>query len=713
MIILSLTTTPPDMFKLGILLDDLIGKQTLKPDKVVVNIPSKYNSKTFAQRSIKLLPQSENKNVIINTCTDSGPATKILGLLEAVKSSLIEIAPEDTVIFMNDNNYPMSLCEEYVNNFELIRDPNNTVLGVMGDDLCDKVDQSSHFGKTNMVRGCGSYAITGANISKLEDIFAIHHFPEDLFYEDDVFVSNILNKYFSIRVININSPTYQIPCVKTKERVSIADGVGFLLEKNISNFDLTETQQKEILVDRFVRRNFSGEKAKASYRTKTLRDFSDLDPLQLNQELQRVQKYLTAVETIYRRMGIVIDGDFKTKREKAFLCEKFGMSKLIGEIIDSRPFKVRSTKVKKAAVIFHLPMNGLHGCQTRCLEAIKSLIEMGFEVHLLSRNDEGSLTWDDKSSKKIQEIGVKLLDIFPVQDVSDPSYPDYKEGWSKHIQKKIKQEDYDFIYVNYEHVLTPEAYEAVSKYKCVIDTHDDIKFSEKLKNKVQSSRLVGLNDSRLYYSRKRSKESVENFGIPKIFICKQEYNMLGNEQDMYIPHLTEPSIETKSFKGNPCFIGSNNPFNVHALNFMNEWLDFDIDIVGSVGNKGYIRAGMPTSPHLNFVGYVENIASAYSSCAFTVCPIIHGTGLKIKIQESLANATPVIAMVDSGIDSDIIHGVNGFLCYNEKEMLEYCHLLMKDRDLCSVMGKNASRINQNRIENTISFKEYIEILYNV
>ena len=70
-------------------------------------------------------------------------------------------------------------------------------------------------------------------------------------------------------------------------------------------------------------------------------------------------------------------------------------------------------------------------------------------------------------------------------------------------------------------------------------------------------------------------------------------------------------------------------------------------------------------------------------------------------------------MLDSGIDSDIIHGVNGFLCYNEKEMLAYCHLLLKDRDLCSSMGKNASAINQQRIRDTISFKEYIEILSNV
>ena len=699
------------MFKLGILLDDLVGKQTLKPDKIVVNIPSKYNNKSFISHSIKLLPQSENENIVVNICTDSGPATKILGLLEAARSSLIEISPEDTVIFMNDNNYPMSLCEEYVKNFELIRDPNNTVLGVLGDDLCDKVGQSSHFGKTNMIRGCGSYAVTGENISKLEDIFAIHHFPEDLFYEDDVFVSNILNRHFSIRVININSPTYQLPFVKTKGRVSISDGVGFLLDKNISNFDLTEVRQKELLVDRFIRRNFPKSKGRDSYRTKILKDFSGLSLLDLGQELQRLKKHLMVVEAVYNRLGIKIDSD--TKREKALLCDKFGMSKLIEEIIDSRPFKVRSTKAKKAAVIFHLPMNGLHGCQTRCLEAIKSLIEMGFEVHLLSRDDHGSLTWDEKSSKKIQDTGVKLLDIFPAQEKSDPIYPDYRAGWSKHIQEKIRQEDYDLIYVNYEHVLTPEAYEAISKHKCVIDTHDDINFSEKLKEKVESGAFSGLNDSRLYYSRKRSKESVENFGIPRIFICEQEYSLLGNEQDMYIPHLTEPSIETKSFKGNPCFIGSNNPFNVHALNFMNEWLDFDIDIVGSVGKKGYIRAGIPTSPHLNFVGYVENIASIYSSCPFTVCPIVHGTGLKIKIQESLANATPVISMIDSGIDSDIIHGVNGFLCYNEKEMIEYCHLLLEDRDLCGSMGKIAALINQNRIQNTISFKEYIEILCNV
>tara|TARA_R110002020_G_scaffold103752_3_gene243088 strand:- start:6275 stop:8386 length:2112 start_codon:yes stop_codon:yes gene_type:complete len=703
MIILSLTTTPPDMFELGILLDDLSREQTLKPDKIVVNIPSEYNNKMFRSSSIGLLPQAKNDDIIINICTDSGPATKILGLLEAVSSSLIEISPEDIVIFMNDNNYPTSLCAEYVKNFELIRDPHNTALGVLGDNLRDEVNQSSHFGRTNVVRGCGSYAITGMNIDKLREVFAIHHFPEDLFYEDDVFVSNILNRHFSVRVININSPTHQLPCVKTKERVSTSEGIGFLLEKNMSNFDLSEEQQKEILVDRFIRKNLPEIESKNSHKAKIVKEFSDIPLPQCIQELQHLEKQLKVVASVYHRLGLKIDID--TKQEKALFYEKFGVSKLIEEALDSKPFRERVTRTKKAAVVFHLPMNGLHGCQARCLEAIRHLVDMGFEVHLLSRNDLGPLVWDESSSQKIKDLGVKVLDVFPSEE------GDYRPAWSNHIQKKIKQENYDFIYVNYEHVLTPEAYEAVSKYRCVIDTHDDINFSETLKEKVESGAFDGLDDSRLYYSDKRSKESPENFGIPKIFICEQEYNLLGNEQDVYIPHLVEPSIETKSFRGNPCFIGSDNPFNVDALNFMNGWLDFGIDIIGSVGNEKYINSKI--NPHLNFLGYVENISDVYSSCPFTVCPIIHGTGLKIKIQESLANATPVVSMLDSGIDSDITHGVNGFLCYDEKEMLKYCHLLLEDRDLCSSMGKNASLINQKRIQNTISFKEYIEILSNV
>ena len=138
-------------------------------------------------------------------------------------------------------------------------------------------------------------------------------------------------------------------------------------------------------------------------------------------------------------------------------------------------------------------------------------------------------------------------------------------------------------------------------------------------------------------------------------------------------------------------------------------IDFPLDIVGRVAE--YIDEE-EKNENLNIVGKVKDLSNVYESAAFSVCPLVLGTGSKIKIQESLANATPVVAMIDSGLESDIIHGVNGFLCYTTEEFIDYCNLLNSDRALCNEMGKAAEMLSRKN-DNNIKFEEFFEAVIKI
>ena len=116
--IFSLTTIPNKFDKLYLTIDSLIN-QTIKPEKIIVNIPRKYSLrfKTSIDNSkiIEFNKKYENKNVIINLLdNDYGPGTKLLGIFN---NNLINLNDKNTYIILvdDDNIYKPNMIEYFIN----------------------------------------------------------------------------------------------------------------------------------------------------------------------------------------------------------------------------------------------------------------------------------------------------------------------------------------------------------------------------------------------------------------------------------------------------------------------------------------------------------------------------------------------------------------------------------------------------------------------
>ena len=182
-----------------------------------------------------------------------------------------------------------------------------------------------------------------------------------------------------------------------------------------------------------------------------------------------------------------------------------------------------------------MPMNGAHGCQSRAMESIMALLNLGLEVHLLSKNvkvhGEGVWKWSKEDAEYVKSEGISVLDVFDQPEKEEFVSP----SWSKHIQQKIKSENYDFILVNYEHVLTPETYKKIAETTSVIDTHDDVHLSGLLQESLEN--LNSVDECRRFYAKKRLRGSnYTDQNIPKIYISKDELTRLGSVIDCFIPH---------------------------------------------------------------------------------------------------------------------------------------------------------------------------------
>jgi glycosyltransferase involved in cell wall biosynthesis len=135
----------------------------------------------------------------------------------------------------------------------------------------------------------------------------------------------------------------------------------------------------------------------------------------------------------------------------------------------------------------------------------------------------------------------------------------------------------------------------------------------------------------------------------KMFSCKGAAN-----RSFTIPHAVEinrflhSKIDFDNREYDLVFVGSDNPFNLEAITWFlnNVWplLDesYTLAIAGDVCEG--VRKSNIKLVGVTLLGRVPSLSEVYFNSKVSICPMLHGTGLKIKIIEALSFGLPVISL---------------------------------------------------------------------
>jgi hypothetical protein len=761
MIIVTLTTTPPNFFALSKYLKRFMEEQTVTPDRVIVNVPEEYNREIFSTDGIRLGIKSFDDRIVINRCVDSGPATKILGMLEC-HTLMSELKDYDTVIVIDDDIiYPPKMIEEYMSMYRIVRDPEEVVFGVTGAQMVDGYTEhvelnNPNIKQVNVLQGWSSYAMLGSMAVTIKEATAIHLFPDFVFYQDDIFLSNVLAKHATLRVIQTedlwahqpqkDGSLYMNPELQPNREVSDgplqmhndaslfgangSDGnlnknvfsMDFYVRKGLLNFELSDERKKQIVMDAFIITFYEGDRESLEDAQKKISKLCENFSVERTiQKVSELAKSFKIVNLIAKRFWA---GDISHDEREAYayILQSRGLTELLNMFRDKVNFTGRSNKAMRAAIVFHIVIDGTHGCHSRTLSQIAALREVNPEAEIDLYVRSNTMVGVDKQDDIVKSLGINNVDVFHTEEEDGV----LSEGWSKHVTDKIVNSDYDLTIVSYDHVLTREDYLRLPEHRTIIDTHDDVELSGHLQRGMKHvpANLESLTTGRSLYSRKRCVASENyNYGhMGKVFISEQEMQSKGKgRHDVLIPYIqiAQPSFfEDKTYDGNPVMVASDNVFNIDAMEKLTKvGIRFSgtFDVYGNICDA-FEDPEVEDQEYdedycVRSMGFAPSLEEIYRNAPFSVCPLVFGTGSKIKIQESLGYGCPVVAMIDSGLDSDIVHGVNGFLCYTWEEFLNYCHELNDNRDLAKKMGRAAEDGQLNNIRKHISFSEYIEIVW--
>ena len=184
MIYVSLTTTPGRLKNLYKSVESLLN-QSRKPDKIFINIPTKY--KRFKEViDGKQVPKFDEKIVEITRCEDCGPGTKLLGSLSKLQNNSLVILADD------DNTYEDYMIEKFF--YFYSKAPDNAYSFYV-----------HPLGNIGIGQGADGFAINTNHLGGIQNFYdkIIKNYKE-LFLYDDLWISYFLrfikkNKILSLQ----------------------------------------------------------------------------------------------------------------------------------------------------------------------------------------------------------------------------------------------------------------------------------------------------------------------------------------------------------------------------------------------------------------------------------------------------------------------------------------------------------------------------------
>jgi len=179
----TLTTIPSRLKEINLTIES-IKNQTLKPNKIFLNIPYKYKRFPNEKIDIEDLKKIESDYVEVTRCEDYGPATKFMGSLDKIKKY------ESVIILDDDHIYNNKVCEILINEFKK-----------------DKINYSFYLNKIfdiKMAQCSDGFLINTKFLDKVELFY--EKFVKgniNMFLDDDLWVAIYLQKIKKTQIKNL------------------------------------------------------------------------------------------------------------------------------------------------------------------------------------------------------------------------------------------------------------------------------------------------------------------------------------------------------------------------------------------------------------------------------------------------------------------------------------------------------------------------------
>ena len=387
--------------------------------------------------------------------------------------------------------------------------------------------------------------------------------------------------------------------------------------------------------------------------------------------------------------------------------------------------------MKKKKILVVYPNNFLQGRQgtnNRVFQLISAFKELNFEIDLLGyENFTADSSFENFKSQNKDGL---INDLFIYDFKKDPKRMNYKflnklkkvfnrsnsetlHDWTNEGSKKLFDEittknNYDIVILFYSYLANFLTNKNVN-YKKIYFMEDSMFLQQYSLDRSNKKITLGkLMDEEI----NRLKKFDDIFSIS--YDEKNLYEKLLEKKIHFLPHLSNKTIKNELIPVNQrkwdiFYIGFNNPFNIEGLNWFLENVyphlpsNLRILLVGSVTDKIEVSYS-----NVDIIQFVPDLNDVLQNVKISICPMFRGTGMKIKVVDSMEYGLPVVCN-ERGVDGLPDKTESGCLVTEDPiEFANYICKLLNDQEYYAHIS-NKTKYYYEKNFNKENYKKKLEM----
>lgn len=372
-------------------------------------------------------------------------------------------------------------------------------------------------------------------------------------------------------------------------------------------------------------------------------------------------------------------------------------------------------------ILFFFPENPFSnraGNVTRAKTNLTILKKLGYHIDLVGIEDIYKGMGDDTEFDKNFVDNLFLLTRRPLKKIASLEYWRYKfsklndKNKSNHLlttyikesfKKICDSEKYDYIIINYEFWAGLIDQNLHNNPVKIVDTHDWITLNEFYKNPALK---IG----------ERFEEEINNLAkFDEVITISNDENFVFRgflgDKVVNIP----PSFPSH-FSSDPekiydlIFVGSDNVFNIKSIQWFFEKVHLLLPDNIKIVIIGRVCRHLEKVKNVEFVEFAETLDEYYQQSKIAICPMLEGTGIKIKVIEALSFGLPVVG-TERAIDGFASKSLNGCIVDNQPEVFKenIISLLQNEKDYQNTKNQ-AEEYFKNNFTEEKAMEKWVNIL---
>lgn len=227
-------------------------------------------------------------------------------------------------------------------------------------------------------------------------------------------------------------------------------------------------------------------------------------------------------------------------------------------------------------------------------------------------------------------------------------------GHREQFLKILKNNHYDYIIISYAYwAELIRKNKSLKNAKLILDTHDF------LTSQFQNQKKFDIGK---YFNKEISLLNL----FEKVWVISSDENYVFSQflksEVITIPHTLTANFEANEIqkKYDLVYVASSNEHNIKSAKWFFEEVYPRLNTNLSICVVGKINDYISDFSNVTKIHFAENLNQIYSESKIAICPMLTGTGLKIKVVEALSFGLPIVCNT-RGIDGLLNKTNNGCL----------------------------------------------------